>query len=305
MTAAAVDLACTSCGARLAVPAGARTTVCPYCDTPSVIERPPGEGRLDPTFVVGFVVDQARATDLVRRWLRSRGPFAVSRLRSATLERVRGLYLPTYLYAAVADAEWTAEIGEDYQEEEVYYETDEKGNRVRKTRMVTKTEWSTLSGSWSGYVNDVVVTASSGVSNDELEAIEPFDLRALRRYGPALIAGWIAEEPSLDRERSLALAREEGEGRVAAALSRFMPGDHSRSLRYDVRLEQEVLDLVLLPVWVFAARWRPDRPPVKVLVNGQTGEVQGHAPLSWIRIALAVLAALAVVGAICWQLARR
>jgi hypothetical protein len=64
------------------------------------------------------------------------------------------------------------------------------------------------------------------------------------------------------------------------------------------------MDLVMLPVWVFAARWAPDQPAVKILVNGQTGEVQGHVPLSWPKIIAAIVVALAIIAAIVLGLSR-
>ncbi|MBW3543280.1 MAG: hypothetical protein KY476_23745 [Planctomycetes bacterium] len=46
-----------------------------------------------------------------------------------------------------------------------------------------------------------------------------------------------------------------------------------------------------------AAELRPvhDRP-YQVMVNATTGEVQGERPWSWVKIALAILCALAVAG---------
>ena len=58
------------------------------------------------------------------------------------------------------------------------------------------------------------------------------------------------------------------------------------------------MDLVLLPVWVCAVRWRDDREAIRLLVNGQTGTVAGRVPVSWTKIAAAAAAAAAVVGLI-------
>jgi hypothetical protein len=52
---------------------------------------------------------------------------------------------------------------------------------------------------------------------------------------------------------------------------------------------------VLLPIWVAAYRYGEDS--YRFLVNGRTGEVQGTAPWSWVKITLAVLAALLVIFA--------
>lgn len=290
-----MNLQCQSCGAQLVVAEESRTTVCPYCAAPSVVERPASLDRPAPTFVLGFALGHEAAGGRVKQWLGSRNPWSHSGLKRAALQDVKGVYVPAYLYSARADSSYRASIGEDYTETETYT-TTENGRRVTKTRTVTKTEWRPLYGEHSEWVPDVLVTASRGLSNVELEALEPFDLRVLARYTPGLVAGWVAEEPSLVRDESLRLARQEALARVGRRLEGFLPGDSHRELRHDTRLEAESLELCLVPVWVLAARYAPDKPPLRVVVNGQSGEVYGKAPLSWVKVLLTVLAVLALVA---------
>src|SRR6185369_16850105 len=128
--------------------------------------------------------------------------------------------------------------------------------------------------------------------------VEPFDLRALRRYAPAVIAGWFAEEPSTTLAESATLARREAVDAVGRALADFMPGDRHRALRYETTIQNEIFDLVLLPLWVLAVRYDPAKPPVRLLVNGQTGVTCGRAPLSVVKMIGAVVLGLAVVAGI-------
>lgn len=288
MTGAILEIRCDACGAELSVEAHLRTARCPYCDSTSVVERPPTADRPDPAFALGFVLDREAAVERVRGWLSSRHLFASSGLRNAALEKTSGVYLPAYLYGAVADTSYSAHIGENYTVTETYTTTDSKGNTRVRTRTRIETEWRDLAGQHLEYVLDVLVTASRGVPNEELEVVEPFDLRALRRYEPAMLAGWVAEEPSLTRDECHRLAHDEAVEGVGARLDDFMPGDSHRDLRYTTTLTDEVTDLVLLPVWVLAARYRPDKPPVRLLVNGQTGEVGGAVPISRLKVGLAV-----------------
>ena len=163
---------------------------------------------------------------------------------------------------------------------------------------MTKTEWRSLSGNWAGYVRDVVVSASRGLPNALLDAVEPFDLRALRRYDVGQVQGWFAEEPSLESNACMAQARQEAQQDVATALGRLMPGDSHRSLEFSTTFEREIASLVLVPVWVFAVRYAPDKPVVRLVVNGQTGRAYGKAPLSWARVAIAVITALVVIAVV-------
>ncbi|MCC9657021.1 hypothetical protein [Rhodopirellula halodulae] len=290
------EIACQSCGAALTGLSGMLATICPYCASPSVIQRPPSKNRPSPTFAIGFVVDQDRATQLVKQWIRRAHFFARSDFKRAAPDCTRGVYLPAYLYGAVADTQYSAEIGENYTETETYTTTDSKGKRVTRTRTVTKTEWRNLQGQHSCYVVDVIVTASKGTDNDSLEAIEPFDLRSLRRFSPSIVTGWMAELPSKDQSTCFQLAHTETITKVGNQLKHFMPGDSHRNLQHRTQLSREVIDLVLLPIWCFAVRYSDDAPPVQILVNGQTGRVAGDVPTSTTKIAIVVIAALLVIG---------
>lgn len=284
------------------VAAELRTTVCPYCAAPSVVERPASVDRPAPTFALGFALTHQAAGERVKQWLRTRHPWSDSRLKRASVQDVRGVYVPAYLYSALALSEYSASIGEDYTETETY-KTTENGKTVTKTRTVTKTEWRPLRGEHTEYVPDVLVTASRGLSNEELEELEPFDLRALARYEPALVAGWVAEEPSLSREECLRLAREETLARVKQRLEAFMPGDSHQNLQHQTRVEEESLEVCLVPVWVLAARYAPDKPPLRVVVNGQSGEVHGEVPVSLVKVLLTV--GVVVLGVVLYALWRQ
>jgi hypothetical protein len=297
-----LHLGCPSCGAQLVVEASLRTMRCPYCAAPNVVERPPAAGVPEPVFALGFALTHVAAREHVARWLKTRSRFTRSGIRSAEPGEVRGVYVPAYLYSVLAHSRFRASIGEDYQEQETYT-TTENGKTVTRTRTVTRTEWRSLNGELKGYVADVLVTASTGLRNEELEALEPFDLRGLARYTPALISGWVAEEPSLTREQCLAQARKEAEERVGGRLGQFMPGDSHRELQHESRLEWEALDVCLLPVWVLAVRYAEGAPPLRVLVNGQTGEVYGKAPISVWKV-VAVVVGVLVLVAVGWLLAQ-
>ena len=275
------EIACRACGAKILFEPLHRTVRCPYCDSPSVIDRPATPDRPDPAFVVGFSVDRNKATHQMRRFI-ARKKLAPPGLRGKTAERVSGVYLPTYLYSAVASSSFHATIGEDYYVTEV--SRDSKGRTSVKRKR--KTEYYQLRGPHRSYVGDVVVTASRGIPNDEVEGVEPFDLGGLRRFSSSMVSGWISEEPSMTRTECLQLARRESTGKIRGIVRRFMPGDSCRGIESQTALSEEAIDLVLLPVWVFAMRYREDRPPIRLLVNGQTGKAWGKVPVSWKKVGI-------------------
>jgi Ni,Fe-hydrogenase I cytochrome b subunit len=59
---------------------------------------------------------------------------------------------------------------------------------------------------------------------------------------------------------------------------------------------------VLFPVWIASYRYRSKI--YRFLINGQTGEVQGQAPVSWIKITLVVLLVIIIVAVVFILLSR-
>jgi hypothetical protein len=292
----AATFTCDQCGASLVFD-GVRTRTCPYCTSPNFVERPPSTDQPDPIFVIPFAGDTAWARRALARWLGSRTLFADSAVKRGTIEDLRGIYVPAYLYSAVARTEYTAQIGEHYTETETVMRRDKDGVERMETRTVTRTEYRPLAGRHVGYVTDVVVSASVGLSNAELARIEPFDMRRVHRFQPALIAGWITEEFSRSADDCRRVSRSDAVDEVGARLRRFMPGDSHSDLAWRTTVEWESLDPVLVPVYVFAVRYRKDRPPLRVVINGQTARATGKTPIVWWKVAIAVLVLAAIVAA--------
>jgi hypothetical protein len=289
-------LRCGECGASMVLGAY-RSAVCPYCACPSVVERPAEPDLPNPVFVLPFIVGKARAVADVARWQRRMRLFRRS-FSKATVEDIKGIYLPAYLYSAVVESRYQARIGENYTETETYTTTDSQGKTVTRTRTVTKTEWRDLDGVHAAYATDLVVTASRGLPNAELEHIEPFDLRNLRRYDPALVSGWLVEEPSMRLDECTKSARIEAQRQEGERLSAFMPGDKFSDLNFNMTVRDESIDPILVPVWVLAVRPDPKQPAVRVVVNGETAEVWGPEKLSAWKIILFILLVIAFIAAI-------
>ena len=293
----AVRFECGQCGAALSFD-GVRSTLCPYCASPSIVERPASSKAPDPVFACAFAGDAAWARARLDRWIGRRMIVADPALRRARVEDLKGIYLPAFLYSAVARTDYTAQIAEHYTETETYTKTDDDGTKRTETRQVTRTEFRPLSGEHLGYVTDVVVSASAGLDHATFQRLEPFDLRQLRRYAPALVSGFIQEEFSRDAAECLRVSRVAAADAIGDELRAFLPGDGHADLDWRMEVQWESLDPVLVPVWVLALHYRGDKPPVRVVINGQTGAVVGKVPLSWWKLLLLGLGAAAVIAAI-------
>jgi hypothetical protein len=81
-----------------------------------------------------------------------------------------------------------------------------------------------------------------------------------------------------------------------------VPGDTQRFLRVWTQHSAVTWKHVLLPLWIATYRWK--EKTYRFLVNGQTGKVVGTAPISPLRVAIAVVLGIAVGLGIWWLVER-
>jgi hypothetical protein len=249
---------------------------------------------IKPWGVVPFKVDPDRAAELFKRWI-GRGWFRPNDLKKMnTRGMLKGVYVPFWTFDCKAHSDWTAESGYHYYVTE-HYTARENGRVVHKTRQVQKTRWVPSSGSRSGTYDDILVQASAGIDQAITARIHPFDLNGTMRYKGEYLAGWMSEEYTVPVKQGWDIARKKVNDEEYAKCGRDVPGDTHRSLRVHTKIDDETYKHILLPIWISSYNFR--KKTYHFLINGQTGEVQGEKPWSWVKIALAVMAGLAVAAA--------
>ncbi|MHC4820242.1 MAG: TFIIB-type zinc ribbon-containing protein [Planctomycetota bacterium] len=277
---------CDSCAATVEVPATEQAGRCAYCGSSRVVEEDDSEASLAPECLVPFAIDADDARARFRSWIRSLW-FRPNRLKSQSTEtELRGVMVPFWTFDARAESSWTAMAGHHY------YVPVKVG---KTTVMQQHTRWVSASGSRADFHDDHLVCASRGLDAGRVRDIEPFHLEELVNYREEYLAGWAAESYAVDAGEGWGRAKlwmfEEQESRCAGDV----PGDTHRGLSVSTTLSGQRYRYALLPVFVCAYRFR--KKVYRFLVNGQTGEVQGEAPWSWVKITLLVLGIIAAVFA--------
>ncbi len=290
MTAADSQLrACPHCGAHVSVPAGQFSQRCAFCDSPLVAY----DGKREPVDLVApFVLDKRQATGRLKQHLKGR-IWAPQKVRRLDPDDVRGVLVPFYCYDARAHSTYSARVGCWYYTTRTYT-TTVNGRTVTRTERVRHTEWHPVSGTHVAAYDDHLVSGSQGIPEHEANELEPFDLGQARPFDPALVAGWPAELPDVSHEEAERTANEELAELENAAILDFLPGDERKGVKNRTTMEVTDVRLVLLPVYM--AAYKHKGKPMRLLVNGQTGEVVGKIPRSWFKIVLVVLTVLFLVG---------
>ncbi|HSB36349.1 MAG TPA: zinc ribbon domain-containing protein [Thermoanaerobaculia bacterium] len=264
-------VACPRCGARESMAPGQRAAACAFCGTPAVVETPVSGDMIRPAGLLPFRLDKARAAETFRRWLSGLWFRPNDLYQRAELTGLQGVYVPFWSFDAATHSAWEAEAG--------YRRAGGRADDIR---------WEPASGFLELFLDDVLVPASKGLDAALSAEIEPFPTKELAAYDPSFLSGFLAEETAVDLPAGLKAAGDRMAAQIRAACVRQIPGQTYRKLKVRTQYTDVAFKNALLPVWIAAYDYRGR--PFRFLVNGVTGKVAGHAPLSWVKVGLAVLA---------------
>jgi rubredoxin len=264
---------------------------CDFCGSTALVPYEEIKESFRPESLLPMKITETQVRESIRRWYGNRW-FAPNQLkRGALTDIVKGLYIPYWTFDAQVHAEWTAESGYYYYETETY--RDANGNN--QTRQVQKIRWVPSSGALDHFFDDELVPASRGVREEMLRKIEPFPTTTdLVPYNAAYLSGWVVERYQIDLVAAAQEARQEMDSELQTLCAARVPGNTHRNLQVSADYSGQTFKHILTPIWLLTYDYGARN--FQVVINGYTGVIAGKYPKSWVKITLAVLAALAAAG---------
>ncbi len=263
---------------------------CDFCGSPSIVAVDDLKDAVTPESLLPSVIPATQVRDQLRAWYGSRWWAPTKLKRAAMTDTLHGIYLPYWTFDAHVDAAWTAESGYYYYETETYRDANGK----TATRQVQRTRWENSSGQLAHFFDDDAVPGTVGVHTALLKKVEPFPtIKDLKPYQPAYVRGWTVERYQVDLRQASQISKQQMDTTIREFCSRDVPGDTQRNLQVESAYQGRTFKHILVPVWL--ATYTYGAKSFQVVVNGYTGKMAGEHPLSWVKITLAVLAALIVI----------
>ena len=277
---------CPGCGAQVAFQPDIHAKECPFCATPVVADT--GTHRhIKPKGVIPFQLTERQAHQAMNDWL-GRLWFAPNSLQAYARKgrRMQGIYVPFWTYDADTATQYRGQRGD------AYYVTVRGPNG--KSRQERRIRWRRASGRVARAFDDILILASRSLPKRFTDRLAPWDLTGLRGYRPEFLSGFRAEGYQVALDEGFEEAKAVMEAQIREDIRRDIGGDAQRIDQMTLRIDDVTFKHILLPIWVAAYKYRGQS--YRFVVNGQTGRVQGERPWSWIKIALAVLAALVIIA---------
>ena len=276
---------CGSCGAEIICGRNTAASYCCYCHNPVALT-----GRLEgdyrPDMIIPFQLSRRQAEAIFRAQCMKRRFLPGDFMRDSTLEKMTGLYVPFWLCDCDVDGYVLAE-GTEIQHK-IMGEYSEVTTRIYKLDRAAK----------CGFLG-VPADGAGRISDQLMDAIEPYDYRFFREFDMSFLSGFYCEKYDVDRRTVFPRVKkrvEEGaEDMLLSELRRF---DALKVESKKVRIYNTHWRYALLPVWFM--NYRHHGRVYSFAMNGQTGKFAGEFPVSWLKTAGCGLAAAAIAGAACY-----
>ena len=146
------------------------------------------------------------------------------------------------------------------------------------------------------WFDDVCVLASQSLPDHVTRALEPWDLNNLTPYKDGFVSGFQTECYQTDVQQGFDLSKSVMEETIKTTIRQQIGGDTQHINTIHVVYRDITFKHILLPIWISAYKY--NTKVFHFIINGRSGEVQGQRPYSAIKIALAVIAVLVIVGVI-------
>ena len=254
-----VKFTCNSCGARLVTDKQSIVTYCSYCGSPALISERLSE-EFAPDYIIPFKIDKDEAIKLFTKWCDGGKWTPCDYVSDDTKAKITGIYVPFWLYDTEAKIDVSGKG----------YDRDSEGNKQRYDvgRKMDVT--------WE----NIPVMASPNFNEELMETIEPYELEDMSDFHPAYLQGFLAECYAEDAN-SL-------KGRASRRIKEYVDEEVANSLlgRYDkAKIDSDCSSWKhtdthygLFPVWYL--HYEHKGKSYDVAINGQTGKISGHYPIS-------------------------
>jgi DNA-directed RNA polymerase subunit RPC12/RpoP len=162
---------CSRCGATTTTSVRNQTVECPFCGTPMQLDSSRETRVLVPQALVPFEVDEKQARAAVKKWLGWGWLRPVGLAAGASIQRVRGVYVPFFTFDNLLAA--------SYSDEQHYV-----------------------------FWDDILICGSYSLTEKIARGLEPFKTQELVLFRPEFLAGWPAEVSQLSLADASIRARE-------------------------------------------------------------------------------------------------
>lgn len=281
---------CPNCHAETTIETFETAVSCAFCGATNIVktEELPG---LKPDSILPFKLSAQDAAAFGKKWINKKLFAPTKCKKSFNPDKFKGVYIPNFSFTTKTYSTYEGTLGEYYY---VTVGTGKNRHTVRKVR------WYRVEGSLDKDFHDIIVEASQNLEQKELQKILPYDLVATEAYRAEYLAGFSAERYNTSLKDSFGVAKNIIDADIRKTILARYHADVVQYLNVTTKFPVINFRYILLPVWICGYSFKEKL--YKFLVNGRTGKSTGKAPVSPLRVFIAILLGVGAAALIIWIL---
>ncbi|MBO4539231.1 MAG: hypothetical protein J5781_03065 [Clostridia bacterium] len=277
---------CENCGAQTIISKKEISKCCAYCGASNIIESEEMAG-MRPDAVLPFTLTKEDAGKSATAWAKKKF-FAPRKFKqSATPENINGNYTPSFTFDSDVHGVYSGRLGK------YYYETKIVNGKKRQVRKIRYFE---IGGVYDTSFDDVLIQASDKISQKDIDKIQPFDTNSSQKYSANYLYGFSATQYTRDGKTCWNAAKDVMYARTKSRILAKYTYDVIDRFSLNATYNNVTYKYVLLPLYIGHFSFKEKL--YNFFVNGRNGKATGKVPISPLKVALVVLAGLAVIAAI-------
>lgn len=256
---------CPACGAEILTDEYTAATFCNYCGNAALIEsRLKNEAA--PSRIVPFKITKEQAKKAFFHWckkgLLTPGDF----VKSSTIEKISGMYVPFWMYDYDAKVVLHAEC------------TRTRTERRGDTEYIHTDHFKVFRDVQSDFVH-IPVDASKKMDDEVMDKLEPFSYQEMTEFKMPYLSGFLAERYNYNSDELKNRIEERVHTYAVDTAKETIKGYGSVVIQQEnTQLKQTKDEYIMLPVWMLNYRYQGKN--YLFAMNGQSGKVVGELPVS-------------------------
>lgn len=255
---------CNSCGGEIICDENTAAKSCPFCDNPIVVTEQ-FVGNLKPDYIIPFKLDKNDAKNALKNHYGNKKLLPRIFKDKNHIDEIKGIYVPFWLCDA-----------------EVYANIHYKGTKTKKWSDTkynyTETRFYSILRGGNLVFQKIPVNASTTMSNNLMESLEPFDFKNLVDFKTLFLAGYLADKYDIDSNECSTRANVRIKKSTEEVFSKTVENYASLTIESsNLNFKNGYRKYALLPVWLLNTTWNGEK--YVFAMNGQTGKFIGDLPM--------------------------
>ena len=256
---------CPQCGGEIYTTEDTAATFCSYCGS-SVLLESRVASIAKPDYIIPFKITKEQAAEKYLQRLRH-AMFAPSSLKSAQIEKLRGIYMPYWEY---------------YYDSQTSVNFSADGSSVRKGDYVY-TDVYDVSFLANIKSDGLEFDASSKLPDDLSQSFAPYYFKESKMFNPAYMSGFYADVGDVPSYTYTGQANKLVADTAADEITSYCSFGEARvnsdTISGHIYPGDPYVGLAMYPVWFASARTEDGKHINYATVNGQTGKVAADVPI--------------------------